>query len=176
MRDVSKQRPKKAKSIHNNQRYVTQFNYIRIWKKSFEFDNFSCTEIANALNELAVGCATFTNKEVLRVKKQNNPGSELKKLYRNKANEGLEKIKLIEILVRNMMSPSAKREIENRPIIKTLNKVKNLAARNHLPTTHGLWEINQASKHLGKKRKPQIRKNGQNEVLLTKKFRLTAIQ
>ena len=146
---------KKAPSIHSNQRYVTRFNYIRIWKKSFEFDNFSCTEIANALNELAVGCATFTNTELLNVKEQDSPGSELKKLYRNKANEDLEKIKLIEILVRNMMSPNAKRAIENRPIIKILNKVKNLAALNHLPTTHELWEINQASKHLGKKRKPR---------------------
>ncbi len=90
----------------------------------------------------------------MNVKKQNNPGSELKKLYRNKSNYDLQKIKLSKILVRNMMLPSTKRKIENRPIIKFLNKVEILAARNHLPTTHRLWEINQGSKYLGKKRKP----------------------
>ena len=88
------------------------------------------------------------------VKKQNNPGSELKKLYRNKSNYDLQKIELSEILVRSMMLPSTERKIENRPIIKILNKVEILAARNHLPTTHRLWEINQGSKFLGKKRKP----------------------
>ena len=149
-----KKEAKKRISILSDSRYVTRPEYIRIWKDSFEFDNFSCAEIANALNELAQGYATFTNKEVLGVKKQNNPGSELKKLYRNKSNYDLQKIKLSEILVRNMMLPSAKRKIENRPIIKILNKVEILAARNHLPTTHRLWEINQGSKYLGKKRNP----------------------
>ena len=159
-----KEEAEKAKSIHSDRRYVTRPEYIRIWKDSFEFDNFSCTEIANALNELAQGYATFTNKEVSGVKKQNNPGSELKKLYNKKTDYDLNKIKLSKILVRNMMSPNTKRKIESRPIIKTLNRVEILSARNHLPTTHGLWEINQASKYLGKKRKPQIRKNGKTKL------------
>ena len=159
-----KEEAEKAKSIHSDRRYVTRPEYIRIWKDSFEFDNFSCTEIANALNELAQGYATFTNKEMSGVKKQNNPGSELKKLYNKKTDYDLNKIKLSKILVRNMMSPNTKRKIESRPIIKTLNRVEILSARNHLPTTHGLWEINQASKYLGKKRKPQIRKNGKTKL------------
>ena len=161
-----KEEAKRAKSIHSDRRYITRPEYIRIWKDSFEFDNFSCIEIANALNEVAQGYATFTNKEVLGIKKQNNPGSELKKLYNKKANYNynLNKIDFSNILVSNMMSPNAKRRIENRPIIKILNRVKLLAARNHLPTTERLWEINQASKHLGKKRKPQIRKNSETKL------------
>ena len=103
---------------------------------------------------MAEGNATFTVKEVMRVKSLKNSGAELSKLYHKKASYDLPKIKLSRILVRNMMSPSAKRKIENRHIIKTLNKVEILAARNHLPTTHRLWEINQGSKYLGKKRKP----------------------
>ena len=158
-----KEGAKKAKSIHNERRYVTRPEYIRIWKDSFEFDNFSCTEIANALNELALGYATFTNKEVLDVKKQNNPGSELKKLYNKKTAYDLNKVKLGKILARNMMPPNTKRNIESRPIIKILNRVKSLAARNHLPTTHGLWEINQASKYLGKRRKSQLGKNSKTK-------------
>lgn len=155
-----KKEAEEAKSIHSDRRYVTRPEYIQIWKDSFEFDNFSCTEIANALNELALGHATFTTKEVLDVKKQHNSGSGLKKLYRNKANYDLQKLKLSEILVRNMISPNAKRKIENRPIIKTLNRVKRLAARNPLPVTQEIWEANQASKYFGKKRKPQILKKG----------------
>lgn len=149
-----KEEAKKAKSIHSDRRYVTRPEYIRIWKDSFEFDNFSNTEIAEALSELAEGNAMFTVKEVMRVKSLKNSGAELSKLYHKKASYDLPKIKLSRILVRNMMSPSAKRKIENRHIIKTLNKVEILAARNHLPTTHRLWEINQGSKYLGKKRKP----------------------
>lgn len=155
-----KKEAEKAKSIHSDRRHVTRPEYIQIWKDSFEFDNFSCTEIANALNELALGHATFTTKEVLDVKKQYNSGSGLKKLYRNKANYDLQKLKLSEILVRNMISPNAKRKIENRSIIKTLNRVKRLAARNPLPVTQEIWEANQASKYFGKKRKPQILKKG----------------
>ena len=149
-----KKEARTAKSIHNDRRYVTRLNYIKIWKESFEFDNFSCTEIAAALNELAQGYATFTTKEVTGVKKLSNPGSELTKLYHKKTSYDLPKIKLGEILVRNMMSPSAKRKIESRPIIKTLNRVECLAVRNPLPITHKVWKANQESKYLGKKRKP----------------------
>ena len=155
-----KEEAEKAKSIHSDRRYVTKPEYIRIWKDSFEFDNFSCSEIANALNELALGYATFTNKEVQGIKKQSNSGSELKKLYNKKANYDLNKIKLSEILVRNMMSPNVNRKIENRPIVKILNRVERLAARNPLPVTQEVWEMNQASKYFGKKRKAQTMKKG----------------
>ena len=50
--DRLKQRARKARSIHVDRRYVTRPDYVRIWKQSFEFDNFSCTEIATALTEL----------------------------------------------------------------------------------------------------------------------------
>ena len=159
-----KREAEKAKSIHSDRRYVTRPEYIRIWSNSFEFDNFSNTEIAEALNELADGHATFSREDLSNVRGQNNPGSELKKLYYNKTKYGLKKIELSQILVRNMMSPNTKRKIESRPIIKTLNRVEILAARNHLPITHELWELNQASKHLGKKRQPQMRKNGKTEL------------
>ena len=145
---------KEAKSIHSEARFVTRPDYIRIWKDSLEFDNFSCTEIAAAMNEAAQGYATFTVREVTTVKAQANSGAGLARLYRQKSGYGLEKIKLNEILVCNMLSPLAKRDVESRPLIKTLNKVERLAARNPLPTTQKTWEINQASKHLGKKRKP----------------------
>ncbi|MDE0156548.1 MAG: hypothetical protein OXS28_13205 [Gammaproteobacteria bacterium] len=113
---------------------------------------------------MADGHATFSREDLSNVRGQNNPGSELKKLYCNKTKYGLKKIELSQILVRNMMSPNTRRKIESRPIIKALNRVEILAARNHLPTTHELSEINQASKYLGKKRKPQTRKNGKTKL------------
>ena len=153
-----KREAKKAKSIHSEQRYVTRPEYIRIWEDSFEFDNFSCTEIAAALNELAQGKATFTRQDVIGVKSRDNPGSALVKLYRCKTSHGLRKVELSKILVGNMMSSTTRRKVESRPIIKTLERVRSLAAQNPLPTTQGVWEINQASKYLGKKRKPLARK------------------
>jgi hypothetical protein len=48
---------------------------------------------------------------------------------------------------------SSRRKIESRPIIKTLERVARLAALNPFPTTYEIWEINQAFKHLGMKRK-----------------------
>jgi len=155
-----KQESRKSKSIHSKQRYVTRPEYIRIWKDAFEFDNFSCSEIAAAMNELAQGYASFTAAEVTACKKDPNPGSSLQKLYKNKAKYGLQKIKLNEILIEHMMSPDSRRRIENRPIIKVLERVARLAARNPFPTMHEIWEKNQASKFLGKKRKPVRRRKG----------------
>lgn len=149
-----KREVRKSKSIHSKQRYVTRPEYVRIWKDAFEFDNFSCSEIAAAMNELAQGYASFTTAEVTACKKDPNPGSCLQRLYQKKVQYGLQKIKLCEILIEHMMSPNSRRRIENRPIIRLLERVARLAARNPLPTMHEIWEKNQASKYLGKKRKP----------------------
>ena len=156
--DRLKKEVRKAKSIHAERRYATRPEYIRIWKDSFEFDNFSFTEIASALNELAQGRATFTVTDVTIAKKHDKSGSELKKLYLAKTGYGLQKVLLSEILVRNMFSPGTRRNIETRPIIKTLNKVERLAALNPLPTTQRASETNQASRFLGRVRRPSTGK------------------
>jgi len=51
------------------------------------------------------------------------------------------------------LSPNTKRKIENRPIIRVLERVRHLAAMNPFPVRQEYWEINQASKYFGKKRK-----------------------
>ncbi|MCY4002686.1 MAG: hypothetical protein OXF33_03130 [Rhodospirillales bacterium] len=142
----------KAKSIHGRRRYVTRPEYVRIWRDSFEFDNFSCTEIATALTRLAGGVATFTTREVAQAKRKPNSGAELKALYRKKASYGLKKVGLARILVDNMLSPTTRRNIETRPIIKTLNRVELLSARNHLPTTQRTRDANQTSRFLDRTR------------------------
>lgn len=131
---------------------MTRPEYIRIWKKSFEFDNLSNTEIAAAFTELARGVATFSTREVANARHDRNPGKALDSLYERKTNYGLEKVRLAELLVEIMMSPTARRKIENRPIIKILNRVELLAARNHLPTTQRTRNANQTSRFLDRKR------------------------
>ena len=158
-----KQAARHAKSIHSDQRYVTRPEYIRIWKDAFEFDNFSCSEIAKAMRELAQGHASFTTAEVAACKKNKNPGARLQELYERKAQYSLQKIKLTKILVGNMLSPTSRRKIENRPIIEALVRVARLAARNPLPTMYESWEKNQESKFLGKKRKPVTRRKGESK-------------
>ncbi|MCY4641500.1 MAG: hypothetical protein OXC41_02205 [Gammaproteobacteria bacterium] len=148
-----KEHARQAKSIHHEGRYVTRPEYIRIWIESFELDNFSATEIARAFVELCSNRVHFTRNEVAVCKEQDNPGAALSVLYENKAQYGLQKIKLAEILVRNMLSPSTRRRHENRPIIRVLEKVSKLAVQNPFPTMHETWEINQSSKFLGKKRR-----------------------
>jgi len=49
-----------------------------------------------------------------------------------------------------MLSGNTARKIENRPIIKTLDRVLRLSVRNPLPTMQEIWEKNQASKYFGK--------------------------
>ncbi|MDE0058836.1 MAG: hypothetical protein OXI22_05055 [Defluviicoccus sp.] len=146
---------KKMKSIHTNRRYVTRPEYIRIWKRSFEFDNFSCTEIAAALGEVAEGRARFTAKQVRAAREEEQPGAALATLYRLKTNCGLPKIGLSEALVRRMLCPAARRNIENRPIVGVLDRLAVLAARNHLPTTQRTRDANQESRYLGLKRRPR---------------------
>ncbi len=143
---------KHAKSIHHKGRYVTRPEYIRIWKTSFEFDNFSCQEIAEALTEIAPTGVHFTRKEVGTCKKSPTPGASLKHLYKQKAGGDLPKTLLTEILVDRMLSSNGRRKISSRPIIKTLTRVARLAALNPFPTMQEIWERNQVSKYLGKKR------------------------
>ncbi|MBX3302576.1 MAG: hypothetical protein KF693_10205 [Nitrospira sp.] len=150
-----KEEAKRAKSIHGSQRYVTRPGYIRIWKDSFEFDNFSCSEIAAAMSIQAQGHTTFTSAEVAACRKAGqNPGSNLQGLYKQKACYGLNKVRLSENLVEIMMSQDSEHTIQRRPIVKTLEHVARLAARNLLPAMSEVWERNQVSKYFGKKRKP----------------------
>ena len=149
----------KVKSIHSPRRHVTRQEYIRLWNINFEFDNFSCREIAAAMNQLAQGNISFSPAEVIMCKKNKalkknaTPGAELSRLYEEKTKRSLNKIKLNEFLVSGMFAPGSRRKIENRPIIKILDKVARLATHNHFSTRQEDYEINQDSKLFGKKTK-----------------------
>ena len=140
-----------ASSIHRGRRFVTRPEYIKVWKSSFEFDNFSSRELATALNELSGITGGFSQAAVSECSNHVEPGAELKRLYRSVTGAKLHKIKLAKHLVRLMLSPHSRRKVSNRPIVQTLERVAKLAARNPLPTRQEIWEVNQASKFLGKK-------------------------
>ncbi len=148
-----KEEAKKARSLHSEQRYVTRYDYIKIWKDSFEFDNFSCTELASALSKVSKGHAHFTRDELLACKNQSNSGAALKKLFTLKTKYGLPKVELAKILVDIMLAPESRRKVDNRPITMVLFRVAKLASRNPFPIMHESWIRNQASTFLGKKRK-----------------------
>ena len=140
---------RRMRSIHSGKRYVTRPDYIRIWRDSFEFDNFSCAEIASALTDQAGGSVSFIRSEIANVKCQPNPGSALKNLYSEKTNYKLQKVRFSKTLTQHLFSTSARRKVGNRPIVKILTRVAKLAALNHLPTTQETREGNQESRFLG---------------------------
>lgn len=136
----------KARSIHNNQRYVTQRRYVKTLNNSFEFDNFSCEEIADALTKLAQDNVIFNSIEISDAKEDDKPGAALKSLYKEKVGSELEKIKLSGILIDTMMSLELSHKIEDRLIVKILNDVARLAVGNCLPI---MQEIRDANQRLG---------------------------
>ncbi|WP_319466464.1 hypothetical protein [uncultured Pseudodesulfovibrio sp.] len=144
-----KQNARRAKSIHGDRRHVTRAEYIKVWRDSFELDNFSATEIAKAMNSLA-NQDLFKTKAIIECKILENPTNALSKLYKSTTGYGLNKIKLTEELVELMLSKNSRRNPENRPITKVLRRVIKLAVRNPFPSRHKTWEKNQLSKFLGK--------------------------
>ena len=150
-----KEEAKKAKSIHHRSRHITRPEYIKVWRASYEFDNSSDSEIAAAMTTLAGGTGRFTSADVAAVRGQRpiRGALRLEDLYRQRTGHDLNKPNLSKTLVEAMLSPSSRRKIENRPLVETLERVARLAMQNPLPTMLEVWEKNQASKHLGKRRR-----------------------
>jgi hypothetical protein len=144
----------KAKSIHHQKRHVTRHEYIKVWRVSFEFDNFTDTELAKALTELTRGAHRFRPSHVAACRSSPNPGSMLSNLYEQGAARGLDKIALTRLLLASLWSASGKKQlaVARKPIFKVLSRVYRLAALNPFPVRQEYWERNQVSKYLGKKR------------------------
>src|SRR3990172_1149860 len=101
---------KKAKSIHSR-RYVTRPEYIKVWAKSFEFDNFSSVEISAVLTEITAGKKRFSRAEVDSCRQNPNPGAMLKALFRQKTGKKLDKLKMSILLAERMLSSASRRKI-----------------------------------------------------------------
>jgi hypothetical protein len=148
-----KAQAKSAKSIHYRNRMVTRPDHIKVWNIAFEFDNFTDSEIAKALVQISAGKCRACTGDVTLCRKAKDAGAALKNLYQDRVASKLDKMKLMETLIETMLSPTCRTKLKNRPIIKTLEKVSRLGARNPLPLRLDWWEENQLSSYLGTRRR-----------------------
>jgi len=142
---------REALSIHHSRRTVVRPDRIKLWQRSFEFDNFTDAELARALRQLS-GVTNCTSADIRACRTDSQPGAALKRLYRQRANAKLDKIALVETLVRMMLASDSRTKLKSRPIIKVLEKVSLIASRNPLPWTREGWETNQMSNYIGTRR------------------------
>jgi hypothetical protein len=129
---------------------ITKPEYVFLWEKCFEFDNFSDEEIVGAMTTVAGARYTFTPTEVaqarVRFGREKDP---LSSLYLRKVGYGLNKSNLIEALVQMMLdNPQAEFDAEGRPVRPITGKiweVIQLAARNYQPVRLKDWRATQQS-------------------------------
>lgn len=150
---VIKQRLLQARSKFRPNRTVTKDEYIRLWKKNIEFDNFTHDEIARAMTEVSGGAYVFNEGEIADCESRfGREGDTLSKLYYAKLNYDLVKPALLRILFGYAIA-TPKMELNNkkpmRPIIEVINNVIELALRNHPPSYLDAWEETQNSDWLG---------------------------
>ena len=144
---------KNAKSIHGQSRFAIPPDHIDLWKVSLEFDNFSDTEIAVGMTKLTEGHAVFKRIDVKNARQSHPDGKALSTLYKNRTGYGLNKPKLASHLAAILVDPKCRRDPENRPLVKILNRVCHLAVRNPFPERHETWLLNQESHFLGGSKK-----------------------
>ncbi|MDA2916225.1 hypothetical protein MYX64_05205 [Nitrospinae bacterium AH_259_B05_G02_I21] len=150
-----KRRLIQAPSKYYDRRTITKDEYINIWDKNIELDNFSCDEIAQAMTELASGIHTFEANEITECERcfTHKGGDTLQELFNEKTGEKLSKTKLLKILFGFIVSSPENEFDENgvskRPVVQLIEKVIELATINHQPTTLDVWRRNQESGYLG---------------------------
>lgn len=130
------------RSLFGQRKYATKRSRVKIWRTNFEFDNFSDTEIARALTNLAHGDTTFLSRDVKAVRSAWRKQS-LSGLFEARVGYGLEKPALAEQLAELMTAAETKRNPASRPIFKILEQASRKAARNWLPVGQGMWAKNQ---------------------------------
>ena len=145
----------RANSIHFPDRRATRPDYVKLWKLSFELDNFNDAELATALAKFSEGGFSFSAADVKQCRDsaksvvKNKKVRTLDVLYTERTGKNLNKRRFGQLLVQLMFDPATKRKAVHRPIAKFLDKVAEKAALNHQPTTQAMWEYNQRTGHLG---------------------------
>jgi hypothetical protein len=141
-------------------RTVTKDEYIKLWDKNVEFDNFTDKEIAEAMTKLCEGRYSFAEAEVADCRSRfgkPKQGDTLSRVYKDKLNYGSNKIKLLGILIEYATS-SPEMELNGarvtRPLVETIDFICDLAIRNHQPSSLETWNKTQNSEWLGNKIKP----------------------
>ena len=144
----------KAQSLSYPDRKITKDEYIHVWEKNIEFDNFGYNEIARAMTKLGQEKHVFTEDEIACCEQDHIKGEAdpLTALFERQVGPGFSKSDLLEILFDEIIA-HPEEELEEgkpkRPLTKIIRQVLELAALNHQPSTSGIWEHNQQSGHLG---------------------------
>lgn len=141
----------KSKSIYQPERFVTKEEYVFLWNRNIEFDNFSNKEIAVSLTKAGREKAQFSESEVEEAKNKFGlkwEGNSMSKLFESKIGVSLNKLKFLKLLTDHLENDE---NLKERPIVKLLKKILNLSATNHQPVNQRNWEENQKSEHLGEK-------------------------
>ena len=115
---------------------------IRVWKRNFELDNFSDTEIARALTSVAGEGVRFRSTDIKAVRSQ-WPRGGISELFRNRTGRDLGKPMLAECLAEIVVAPGTRRKPASRPVIRFLQRVHREAFMNPLPITQDAWRRNQ---------------------------------
>lgn len=144
-----------AHSKYYSGRKITKEEYIHIWNKTIEFDNFSHEEIARAMTEICERRYEFTIDEIVKCEKScdGKTGNPLSKFFEEKIGRGLPKKELLKILFRFITSYPNKEFSDDaeakRPVVRIIEKIIELATLNHQPVTLDDWNENQGSGYLG---------------------------
>lgn len=150
-----KERLVNRRSIHYPKRTVTKDEYVHLWEKSVEFDNFSHAEIAQAMKELCGGKYAFEPEEVAACEQSFGGGGDpLSKLYKEKLKYSMPKPELLKILCDSVLAdPDAEfdgADKPKRPMVRVLQRVYELARMNHQAVTRDIQRWNQGSGFLGR--------------------------
>lgn len=137
----------------NPNRTVTKEEYIHIWERSIEFDNFTDSEIAEAMTITSENRFPFGPKEVSICRLNFGSGRDpLSTLYRDRLEYDLIKPRLLKFLFDTAIEKPEIESGENkirRPIVDLLIAVQRLALRNHQPSHLDAWQQTQDSDWLG---------------------------
>jgi hypothetical protein len=144
------------RSTADRGRTVTKDEYVLLWRRCIEFDNFSPDELAKAMTELCNYKQVFVSDEIEMCIRNydSKKGNPLEDLFQEKTNDDpFSKTKLLELLFNNIIM-NREKELEEsgrRDIVELIIRIIELALINNQPVTKEIQRINQESGYFGDK-------------------------
>lgn len=131
-------------------RKITKSEYIKIWNKNFEFDNFTDDEIAVSMSKQSQGKYNFKKKEINFARKGNK---KIQDIYKDRVGFDLNKRELdkdlTNIIIKEIEENNIKILKKKRNIIDEIIKITKIASRNYFPISKDSWRRNQESGFFG---------------------------
>lgn len=144
-----------ATSKSHPKRRITKMEYLKIWKETIEFDNFTDIEIAQAMTEVCKNLYKFGETEISESRNQwrSKKTDYLSILFKEKIRRDLNKRdllgKLFDFIIDNGKKEFSVDGEPNRPVCKVVKQIIKLASLNHQPSRLDSWEKNQESGYFG---------------------------